>query len=141
MEELTNEQIQTLTETAEAERVTGGEKEGISLGNKFKDVNALLSAYNSLQAEFTKRCQRLKELETKMAGDKTEVPSVEIKEEPNIKNITDEDKNNVLREYLKSVVSSKGTAKLLDSVGVGVKTPTNKPKTIKEAGMLAKEIF
>lgn len=30
---------------------------------KFKDVNALLKAYGSLQAEFTRRSQRLKELE------------------------------------------------------------------------------
>ena len=40
-----------------------------SLG-KFKDVNALLAAYNSLQAEFTKRCQRIKELERSAAVDK-----------------------------------------------------------------------
>ena len=31
--------------------------------NKFKDVNALANAYASLQAEFTRRSQRLKELE------------------------------------------------------------------------------
>ena len=30
---------------------------------KFKDVNALLKAYNCLEAEFTKRSQRLKQLE------------------------------------------------------------------------------
>ena len=29
---------------------------------KFKDVESLLSAYNSLQAEFTKKCQKLSEL-------------------------------------------------------------------------------
>lgn len=30
---------------------------------KFKDVKSLLDAYNSLQSEFTRRCQRVKELE------------------------------------------------------------------------------
>ena len=30
---------------------------------KFKDAKSLLSAYNSLQAEFTRRCQRVKELQ------------------------------------------------------------------------------
>lgn len=38
--------------------------EGVSaVPNKFKDVNALANAYASLQAEFTRRSQRLKELE------------------------------------------------------------------------------
>ena len=34
--------------------------------DKFKDVNALARAYTSLQAEFTRRSQRLKELERKL---------------------------------------------------------------------------
>lgn len=34
-----------------------------ALPPKFKDVSALAEAYNALQAEFTRRCQRLKELE------------------------------------------------------------------------------
>ena len=62
MEEVLNEQIEATAQPAEAEKNLGEEKAEISLG-KFKDVNALLQAYNSLQAEFTKRCQRLKELE------------------------------------------------------------------------------
>lgn len=33
---------------------------------KFKDVESLCKAYNSLQSEFTKRCQRIKELEGKL---------------------------------------------------------------------------
>ena len=38
-------------------------KEVSAVPNKFKDVNALANAYASLQAEFTRRSQRLKELE------------------------------------------------------------------------------
>ena len=34
---------------------------------KFKDVKALLDAYNSLEAEFTRRSQRLRELESNKA--------------------------------------------------------------------------
>ncbi len=58
----------TAAETlAEAKTGVGGEKDGskqvfATLG-KFKDVNALLKAYDCLQAEFTRRSQRLKELE------------------------------------------------------------------------------
>ena len=59
--------------TAEAESVAeattparevmdGGEKHSTALG-KFKNVDALKKAYEALQAEFTRRSQRLKELE------------------------------------------------------------------------------
>ena len=59
-----NEQIIKTSQAVETEDVNVGESTSeISLG-KFKDVNALLNAYNSLQAEFTKRCQRIKELES-----------------------------------------------------------------------------
>lgn len=40
------------------------EEEKINLG-KFKDVSSLLTAYNNLQAEFTKKCQKLSEISKK----------------------------------------------------------------------------
>ena len=40
--------------------------EKINLG-KFKDVSSLLTAYNNLQAEFTKKCQKLSEISKKVA--------------------------------------------------------------------------
>lgn len=39
------------------------EEKGLALLGKFKDVDALARAYEALQAEFTRRSQRLKELE------------------------------------------------------------------------------
>lgn len=137
-----NEQIAPETHTVETEEVVKGENQGeISLG-KFKDVNSLLNAYNSLQAEFTKRCQRLKELEGKMPADKTIVPTdSEVGSEQAIKGITEKEKEEILKGYLKSVLSSKQKALVMDGSGVGVRTPTGKPKTISEAGMLAKEIL
>jgi len=50
-----------------------GVEEKSPLG-KFKDVNALMQAYNSLQAEFTRRSQRLKLLER--AGKPTDEKAV-----------------------------------------------------------------
>ena len=47
--------------TAEAEKVLGIET--ASDFGRFKDAKGLLDAYNSLQSEFTRRCQRVKELE------------------------------------------------------------------------------
>ncbi len=140
MEELTNEQILKDSQSAEAVGETGENPQTISLG-KFKDVNALLGAYNSLQAEFTKRCQRLKELETKFSDDKTVVPSDKNLQNTENAKDSDEIKEKILKEYLMSVISGKSGTRLLDSVGASVKTPTARPRTIKEAGMLAKEIL
>ena len=56
------------------------EKSQVSLG-KFKDVNALLSAYNSLQSEFTKRCQKIKELEGALESADKQSPAETGKEE------------------------------------------------------------
>lgn len=42
--------------------ISSSQSNGSQLG-KFKDTEALLSAYNSLQVEFTKKCQKLSELE------------------------------------------------------------------------------
>ena len=62
-EELKIEQTDSLNaQAAEAGMNSGAKKEAVSYG-KFKDADALFSAYNSLQAEFTRRCQRLKEFE------------------------------------------------------------------------------
>jgi len=47
----------------------------ISLG-KFDNVEALVNAYNNLEREFTKKSQRLKELETLLASSAEESPQV-----------------------------------------------------------------
>ncbi len=49
------------TATAEFDEIASA-SEGSPLG-KFKDANSLLNAYNNLQSEFTKKCQKLSELE------------------------------------------------------------------------------
>ena len=49
-------------ETASTEEIAQNQ-EALSVLGKFKDVDALAKAYGSLQAEFTRRSQRLKELE------------------------------------------------------------------------------
>lgn len=48
---------------AETGEKMGLPQEGSTVAGKFKDVSALVRAYESLQAEFTRRSQRLKELE------------------------------------------------------------------------------
>lgn len=57
--------LETVGENAhtEASDIVLGEGILPSLLKKFKDVESLCKAYNSLESEFTKRCQRIKELE------------------------------------------------------------------------------
>ena len=64
---------------------TQDEKQGL---DKFRDIEALRASYNSLQAEFTKRCQRIKELEG-------EVKNASLKRE-----ITRDEKLDIIKEYL-----------------------------------------
>lgn len=139
------EQTQELSQAVDTEKDNqGDEVKEVSLG-KFKDVNALLNAYNSLQSEFTKRCQRVKELESVLSVEKVETPTdkgveqVEPKQET--KGITDEDKQSILKDYLKGLLGSKSTAVVMDGEGGGINTPINRPKSIAEAGKLAKEIL
>ena len=63
---------ETVTEV-KAETGVGLPQEDSAVAKKFKDVNALARAYESLQAEFTRRSQRLKELEKR-----TENPYAEV---------------------------------------------------------------
>ena len=139
-----SEQMEVKAQAVETEENLGATKTEISLG-KFKDVSSLLKAYNNLQAEFTKRCQRIKELEGANKIDKAESESQPT---PNVFEGADEtkkeitvDKNEIVKEYLKGVIGAKQTAVILGREGVGVKTPVQKPTTIEQAGMLAKQIF
>lgn len=142
MENVENEQTNFPSNATEVEKsdVVESEKQ-VSLG-KFKNVQSLIEAYNSLQSEFTKRCQRIKELEgnnSQTIEDTCALKEGQSKTEE--KKVSEEEKMKILKEYLKDVMGSKQNAVLLDEKGVGVKTPFNKPKTISEAGKLVKEML
>ncbi len=141
MDNLKNEQTEAVLEIQPEQAVE--EKEAPVSFGKFKDANALLNAYNSLQAEFTKRCQRIKELESQMLivdkdtpTERQSVTDTERKEDT-----TPEYKDQVIREYLKDLLGKKRTAIVMDGVGAGVRTPVRRPKTVRAAGELAKELL
>ena len=139
MENIINEQAETLEKAQPVVTEENlGAKEGEASFGKFKDADSLLKAYNSLTAEFTKRCQKIKELEGKINEN-----SVKTSEEDKTKQegITEEEKQEILKGYLKEVLNSKTKAIVMDGKGVSLKTPPSKPKTIEEAGKLVKEIF
>ena len=173
--------------TATAEGEKGDNYLGIG---KFKSPQALFDAYNSLQSEFTRRSQRIKELEreneklskektvvsndgnftglsdvtdglesvaesqtTKLNSDKDKVEdkltAIKILEDYYTSNEylkkavieNQEIKDFIINGYLNSINTSKPTAKLITGNGQGVITPPLKPKTLAEAGEIARQIF
>ena len=137
-----NENEKELPVTAEP---AGAEKTNAAaeLG-KFGSVDALLNAYRALEAEFTRRSQRLRELEAenKAQGMPAQgAPSPERGKEELLKEVlnNEEVRVAVVSEYLKSV--SDGKSVPLVTGGAAPAAPRAAPKSVKEAGALAARFF
>lgn len=140
-EDNVNANLLTTADTAEAEKDV---KAAAELG-KFKSVDALLKAYENLEAEFTRRSTRLKELEE---GNKAQnmpregAPSPEpLTEDKLIEQAlaSESVKRAVISEYLKTL--SEGKSVPLISGGVSPRAERNAPKSVKEAGALARQFL
>ena len=130
-----------LTETADAAQAEMNETENREAApdtGKFKSVEALLSAYLALEAEFTRRSQRLKELESKAA----EAPSPECLDKEKLLSAalaSSSVREAVVGEYLKTVFSGKSVPLIVG--GVSCAAPQSSPKSVKEAGALAQQFL
>ena len=100
---------------------------------KFKSVDALLRAYGELEAEFTRRSQKLKALEDASAEKGAEAGAVREDELYRMVNENEGVRARVLSDYLASL---KGVP-LLTNSGVGVVASPAAPKTFQEAGSVA----
>ena len=104
---------------------------------KFKNTESLLNAYNNLQAEFTRKCQKLSELESlaeKTASSNTSAEEY-IKENPQMV-------EKILTHYLEEVKNMQ-SPKIISSAGGGgipLSAPPN-PTTLDEARELTKKLF
>ena len=132
-------------DTAEAEN-----GEAATVLGKFKDVQTLMKAYSDLEAEFTRRSQRLKELEkenkAKPAPDEEKgapsqakdgaLPSPSQTEDKRIAEALSDKKvrDAVISDYLKGLAENKVP---LVAGGGAVTAPRNTPKSVREAGRLA----
>lgn len=152
----TENENQVTADTAQAE----GNTAAAGLG-KFKSVDALMSAYLSLEAEFTRRSQRLKELEEgskarslpQSADGVTDTQNVQSAENEAPSQSAENSKAELLQaaladsgvreavigEYLKTVASNKSIPLIVG--GVSSPAPKAMPKTVREAGALAERFL
>lgn len=129
-------QICVAADTAEADNKGNT---AASATGKFKSVEALMSAYLSLEAEFTRRSQRLKELEESKMNEASSQKCIE-KEELLAAALSNEDvRNAVVSEYLKTVTAGRSVPLMVG--GTPCAAPKSDPKSIKEAGALAKQFL
>ena len=137
-------------ETVTADTAEAEVDKAAAVTGKFKDVEALMQAYQALEAEFTRRSQRLKELEANkeisspdtMEKGNAETPSQEaVKQAEEVKTspLSDEVKNAVIEEYLNGVVAKRGVPFVTGGGAVAAQRRT--PTTLKEAGVLAGKLF
>ena len=104
--------------------------EGPVLG-KFKSVDALVNAYSALEAEFTRRSQRLKELEAAPHGNgEKQLGSEELYRAAS-------ENEEVRTRILKDGLSSFRGVPLMTGGGAAVAVPADRHKSIAEAGALA----
>lgn len=139
--------MDNLTQIDESTADTAGaeNKEAAAVLGKFKDVQTLMKAYSDLQAEFTRRSQRLSELEkenkAKPIPDGEEAAPSQKDEERLLSAALscERVKDAVIADYLKSVSAPKSVPLLVG--GGGVAAPRIAPKSVKEAGRLAQEFL
>ncbi len=176
-----------------------GDEQAVLDCGKFNSVSELLNAYKSLEKEFTRRSQKIKELvrengllktanangnrnlgtvsgeifnEEDLVGDKstanfksevnlqservglenamcnlnkeysgTNLQNEKSANEIKLEEIPESIKNGIIREYLISLTNSKPSVKLITGDGQTAITPPSKPKTLFEAGEIAKQFF
>lgn len=142
---------QKIAEATDAVKTENNESEAVTDLGKFKDVKALLKAYENLEAEFTRRSQRLKDLESSQAK---EAPAVEAVTAPAPSQaptpsdrtaflddaVKDEEvRKRIISGYLTSLKGGKSVP--LMTGGVQTVTERKKLSSVREASRLAKNFL
>ncbi len=98
---------------------------------KFKSAQALLQAYNNLEAEFTKKCQKLSQLEK----DKTDAPQSQIDIDGELgKFLSQNGEAAAFSEEIKELISSNKGERVSS-------TKPDTPTSLKEAKSLVEKMF
>ena len=120
------------------ERATAHTEPG-SIG-KFRDTASLLSAYNSLQAEFTRKCQRLAELESAQETQTGKITFSDTSEILDYFKSNTELQNEFFKAYIQALPTSPTVISNLAGSGIPLNAPP-KPTTLEEAKALAKRLL
>ncbi len=125
---------------------------------KFASADALLQAYNSLEAEFTRRSQRLRELEGRLAasagaadaaqpagggegGAEAPAGGQSPAEAPARKESVSEEIARAVEAYFAAREKREEAPRMLAGGGAFALAPARKVRTFGEAGELARELF
>ena len=132
---------QTAAETeAESEAPTNA-----ALPEKFRSVDALVKAYEALEAEFTRRSQRLRALEQankapRAQGESSPVPTACAQEQTPfceaVMNVPSGQKE-AEKPFPSSKEEREAFVPLMTHAGAGVMAPAVRPNSFEEAGRLA----
>ena len=132
---------QTAAETeAESEAPTNA-----ALPEKFRSVDALVKAYEALEAEFTRRSQRLRALEQankapRAQGEPSPVPTACAQEQtPSFEAVMNvpSGQNEAEKPLPSSKEEREAFVPLMTHAGAGVMAPAVRPNSFEEAGRLA----
>lgn len=144
LEELDNTLLQPVEDV---ENLDNGQSKSISCSNlgKFKDVDALLTAYNNLQSDYTKKCQLLAKYtkEDKKEENKEEIDNSKLKEIVEECILSNDDlKSKVLKKCFEEAQSA-SAPKLIgsDSGSSVIISPQSKPKTLRDAERIVREML
>lgn len=105
---------------------------------KFKSVDALMRAYGELEAEFTRRSQRLKALQE--AEEKRKADAQPVMDSETLYSAV-KDNGEVAQRIVEDYLKGMRGVPLLSGAGAGIVAPANSPKNIREAGALALGYF
>lgn len=116
-----------------------------ALPEKFRSVDALVKAYEALEAEFTRRSQRLRALEqankaSRAQGEPSPVPTACAQEQtPSCEAVMNvpSGQNEVEKPFPASKEEREAFVPLMTHAGAGVMAPAVRPNSFEEAGRLA----
>ena len=147
---LEHPEVTDLPVNADARPITVDEGSKQLLG-KFANTEQLAKAYESLQAEFTRKCQLLSELEKEKnvtdkkegnagAADKNKAQQVLTATETRLDN-TESDKSKIIEEYLMSVARRQVAPAVITTCNDFAFVKTHEPKSINDIGKVVKDFF
>ena len=123
-----NKEESAAVQGAEAQKTEGT----AAAFGKFKSADALLNAYNSLEAEFTRRSQRLRELEER---------ETHAAAEPTVTDGNKESLQSEVRRAVDEYLSRERPPFIMAEGGAFSAAPVRRVQTLEQAGAQTEEMF